>query len=178
MSKSSSSSLKCIDSGKTKTKPIIGWREHIDLPELGIYSLNAKIDTGARTSALHVTKVRPFKKLDGSEWLELHIPAIESDGSEQDIVCEMPSDGKRKVKSSSGHLDERYVLTTTLKLGSFERKIEITLTNRMSMRYSMLLGRTALRSHFLINSGKSYLLSPDKSRTTKINTTNSKGESK
>jgi hypothetical protein len=158
-----------------KTKPIIGWREHIDLPELGIFSLNAKIDTGARTSVLHVIKAIPFQKPDGSEWLELHIPAVGSEGRSQDIVCEMPSCGKRRVKSSSGHLDERYVLNTTLRLGSIEGKIEITLTNRMSMRYSMLLGRTALRSHFLIDPNRSYLQSPSTSHATVIKKGNSGG---
>jgi len=161
-----------------KDKPIIGWRERIDLPELGIFDLKAKIDTGARTSALHVTKVRPFQKSDGTEWLELHIPAIESDGSEQDIICEMPSFGKRSVKSSSGHLDERHVLTTTLSLGSFKGEIEITLTNRMSMRYSMLLGRTALRKHFHIDPGRSYLQSKSTSHTKVMNKISSKGELK
>jgi len=157
-------------------KPIIGWLERIDLPELGIFALKAKIDTGARTSALHVTKVRPFLKPDGSEWLELHIPATE-DGSEQDMVCEMPSCGKRSVKSSSGHLDDRYVLTSKLKLATFEGVIEITLTNRMSMRYSMLLGRTALRNHFLIDPGRSYVQSASTSHATIIKKNNSKGES-
>ena len=149
-------------------KPIIGWLERIDLPELGIFALKAKIDTGARTSALHVTKVRPFQKSDGSEWLELHIPATESDGSEQDMVCEMPSFGKRSVKSSSGHLDERYVLTSRLKLAAFEEVIEITLTNRMSMRYSMLLGRSALRNNFLIDPSRSYIQSASASHTTVV----------
>jgi len=149
-----------------KDRPVIGWREHIDLPELGIFALNAKIDTGARTSALHVTKVKPFQRPDGSEWLELHIPAVESGGSQQDIVCEMPSCGMRRVKSSSGHFEERYVLTSMLVLGQFKGSIEITLTNRMSMRYAMLLGRTALRSHFLILPSRSYLQSPRKSHIT------------
>jgi len=142
-----------------KVKPIIGWREHIDLPELGIFALNAKIDTGARTSALHVTKVNPFQGPDGSEWLELHIPIPNSKGNMQDMVCEMPSGGTRHIKSSSGHLEERYVLTSKLVLGTFEKNVEITLTNRMSMRYDMLIGRTALRNHVLINPGKSFLLS-------------------
>jgi len=148
-----------------KVKPIIGWREHIDLPELGIFALNAKIDTGARTSALHVTKVNPFQKPDGSDWLELHIPSFESNGKEQDIICEMPACGMRRVKSSSGHFEVRYVLTSTLVLGTFKDTIEITLTNRMSMRYSMLIGRTALRSHFLIHPGRSYLQSSCTSHT-------------
>ena len=161
-----------------ENKPIIGWLERIDLPELGIFALKAKIDTGARTSALHVTKVRPFHKSDGSEWLELHIPATESDGSEQDMVCEMPSFGKRSVKSSSGHLDERYVLTSTLKLATFEGVIEITLTNRMSMRYSMLLGRTALRNNFLIDPSRSYLQSASTSHATIRKKIKQKGESK
>jgi len=142
-----------------KNKPIIGWKEYIDLPELGIFALNAKIDTGARTSALHVTKIRPFQRPDGSDWLELHIPSVKSDGSQQGVVCEAPSCGMRHIKSSSGHIENRYVLTSTMVLGTFKGIIEITLTNRMSMRYAMLLGRTALRSRFLILPSRSYLQS-------------------
>ncbi len=145
------------------SRPIIGWRERVDLPELGIIGLKAKIDTGARTSALHVENITTFTGPDGREWLRFEVPLDNGGDRPQTIVCEAPSGGIRRVKSSTGHLQRRRVITTQVRLGEFRTRIEITLADRNSMLHPMLLGRTALRNHFLINPGCSFLASDRRS---------------
>lgn len=137
--------------------PIIGWREIIALPQLNVDSIKAKIDTGARSSAIHAFKIREFER-DGKVMIAFQIHPFQKD-NKQTIVAEAELLEYRKVKSSNGQTQNRPVIKTYAQLGSQQWEIELTLTNRDVMGFRMLLGRQALRSRFLINPGKSYLQS-------------------
>mgnify|MGYP001820562525 CR=1 FL=1 len=153
---------------KAPPKAIIGWKEWIELPDLGISAVKAKIDTGARTSALHVFDLEEFVS-DNRQMVRFGIHPLQR---RKDIVrfCEAPVLEKRRVKDSGGHTEKRFVIRTKAELGSESWKIDLTLTNRDLMLFRMLLGRTAVENRFLINPGRSYLTgrSLAKSYKTKI----------
>jgi hypothetical protein len=135
----------------------VGWRERVDLPELGLTAIDAKIDTGARTSALHVDLIEELAA--GADGLR-HIRILRRAGKsskEGDRVWDLTSGALRQVKSSNGQVERRYVVRTRMVLGPVSRTIELTLTDRRGMRHEMLVGRTALRGAFLVDAGKSYL---------------------
>ena len=134
---------------------IIGWKEWIGLPDLGIPAIKAKIDTGARTSALHVFNLQEFVA-NGRRMVRFGIHPLQR---RKDIqrFCEAPVLERRRVKDSGGHIEKRYVIRTTAVIGSVSWPIDITLTNRDPMLFRMLLGRTAVENRFLINPGRAYL---------------------
>ena len=134
--------------------PVIGWREWLSLPGLGIDHIKVKVDTGARTSALHAFFVDPFIK-DNEEWVRFGIHPIQQN-SQYAIECEMPVKDRRVVSDSGGHREERYIIETILHMGEHAWSAELTLTDRDSMRFRMLLGRTALEDRFLVNPAASY----------------------
>ena len=134
----------------------VGWREWVSLPSLGIPEIKAKIDTGARTSCLHAFSVEPFSK-NGQEWVRFGIHPHQDD-NETAIYCEAEVFDKRVVSDSGGHKEERYVIKTKLALAHQSWDIEITLTNRDTMLFRMLLGRTALKNKAMVNPAKSYLV--------------------
>ncbi len=142
---------------KRKMSPtaIIGWREWVALPQLGIPAIKAKIDTGARTSAIHIFNLEEFEA-DGRPMVRFGVHPLQR---RKDIkrLCEAPVLDRRRIKDSGGHLEKRYVIQTTAVVGAVSWTIELTLTNRDPMTFRMLLGRTALENRFLIHPGRSYL---------------------
>lgn len=133
----------------------IGWREWVALPELGISSIKAKVDTGARTSSLHTAEVEPFTS-DGRERVRFRVHPLQETTSVE-IVCEADVVDFRRITNSGGQAEERYVIRTPIRVGSEIWPIEISLSNRETMTFRMLLGRTALRGHLLIDAGRSHL---------------------
>ena len=142
---------------RTTEKEVIGWREHIALPDFGSTELDAKIDTGARTSALHAVDLQ-VEKRDGEEWVSFHVPYL---GEARTIRHSARIIDKRRIKNTSGIAQVRYVINTTLVLGTRQWQIEVSLADREKMKFDIILGRTAIRNRgLLVEPGKSYLAGP------------------
>ncbi len=138
-------------------KTIIGWNEWVDMGPLGLPLIKAKVDTGARTSALHAFSVESFTE-GGSPWVRFQIHPLQK-ASQLTITCEAPVIDRRLVTDSGGRDERRLVIETMALIGGFERSIEITLTNREKMAYRMLLGRQAIAKFgFLVNPNQNSLL--------------------
>ncbi|SDE01790.1 MULTISPECIES: ATP-dependent zinc protease [Kordiimonas] len=137
-----------------RSKLIIGWREWAALPDLGVDHIKAKIDTGAKTSAIHAYRVKKIVK-DGAPWAAFRLHPVQKH-KKPEILCEAPIVDERLVRSSNGHEETRFVVRTTLRLGPLARPIELTLTNRDEMGFRMLIGRQALKKFYLVDSGLSY----------------------
>ncbi|WP_281298783.1 30S ribosomal protein S6--L-glutamate ligase [Flavobacterium limnophilum] len=137
-------------------KIILGSEEWCSFPELGIPTIKARVDSGAKTSALHAINIAPFKK-DGQNWVKFDINPIQNN-VKTIIHCEAPLVDKRIVKSSSGFREERYVIQTNLEIGNSNWVIEMTLTNRDSMGFRMLLGREAMSGRVMVDPEQQYLL--------------------
>jgi len=137
------------------TKKMIGWREWAALPELGIERIKVKVDTGARTSALHAFKVESFSQ-DGIAKVRF---SIHPDQHDLSIVKECVANllGERNVTDSGGHTECRPVILTSIRLAKITKNITITLTNRDTMKFRMLLGRTAMDGDFIVDPQLSYL---------------------
>ena len=142
-------------------KITMGWREWVSLPELNLPAIKAKIDTGARTSALHAFKVKRFKR-NHCDMVRFSLHPIQHN---RDIVldCEAPLIDERAVCNSGGHWEKRSVIQSHLALGDIHLPIEITLTDRDNMRFRMLIGRQALQQYknLLIDPAKSYQVGPN-----------------
>ena len=125
------------------------------LPELSLPAIKAKIDTGARTSALHAFFIEPYTR-DGIDMLRFLIHPIQRN---QDFVveCHTPIFDFREVTDSGGHREMRYVIQSKVAIGDNAWPIELTLTNRDTMRFRMLLGRRAMEDRFLVDPGASYI---------------------
>lgn len=138
-----------------KPPDTIGWREYVGLPDLGIEVLKAKIDTGARTAALHTTDVEPLER-DGQEWVSFCVPRSGQRVSTRYLA---PIYDRRAVKNTSGVAEDRYIIHTTLLLGHHRWHIQVSLANRENMGFDLILGRTALKGRrVLINPGRSFLV--------------------
>lgn len=141
-------------------KTTVGWREWAGLPELGIKAIKMKVDTGARTSALHAFSVSTFER-DGGEWVRFLIHPFQD--SDEVRECEAPLLDRRVVSDSGGHREERPVIRTLLALGERRWPIEVTLTDRETMKFRMLLGRTAMEN-LVVHPRASFLLGGNRLR--------------
>ncbi len=133
---------------------MLGWREWVALPEFGILQMKAKVDTGARSSALHTVDLETYS-INGQTWLRFTVETKPKNG--QLIECHAPVKDRRLVSDSGGHKQRRYLIETQLVFGHHLIQAELTLTNRDSMRFPMLLGRTAMNLRFIIDPHASYL---------------------
>lgn len=137
-------------------KIIVGSEEWCSLPHLVIPAIKARIDSGAKTSALHAVNIIPFNR-EGLPWVRYEVHPMQKDGKTT-VYCESPVIDKRKVKSSSGLVEVRYVIKTILSIAESTWEIEVTLTNRDSMGYRMLLGRQAMAGKLLVDPEASFQL--------------------
>lgn len=140
-----------------RLKPVVGWREWVGLPELGVERIKGKFDTGARTSVIHAFNIKAYKTKDGQHRIrfQLHprqhhrLPSVACDAEVKEI---------RQVTNSGGLREPRFVIETTLQIGGNHWPIELTLSNRDEMGFRMLVGRTAIRRRFVVDPGRSYLV--------------------
>ena len=140
---------------KNEKNLVLGWREWVQLPELGLESIKAKVDTGARTSALHAFEVSAFDE-DGRQRVEFKMHPNQRD-SDTVVVCRADIKDERVVRDSGGHQEKRWVIETPVCIGDHCWPIELTLTSRDDMLFRMLLGRTAMRGRAVVNPARSYL---------------------
>jgi hypothetical protein len=136
-------------------RQIIGWREWVSLPAIGIEWIKAKVDTGARTSALHAFFVAQFVE-DGRERVRFRMHPLQGDRTFE-VECVADVTDVREITDSGGHKERRIVIATPVRLADHEWPIELTLTDRDTMKFRMLLGRTAMRGRFIVNPGRSFL---------------------
>ncbi|MEM1412555.1 MAG: ATP-dependent zinc protease [Pseudomonadota bacterium] len=134
----------------------LGWREWVSLPDIGLWQLKAKVDTGARTSALHAFDVTTFSE-GGEPWVRFLMHPNQRDDTSV-TECLAPILDERDVRDSGGHQTRRFVIKTELVLGPHRWPIEATLTARDDMLFRMLLGRTALHRRCLVDPSRSYLV--------------------
>lgn len=136
---------------------VIGWREWLSLPDLGVDAIKAKIDTGARSSAIHAFDIEHFFS-EKTPMVRFKMHPLQRNTTVTVTGIAQVVD-QRQVRNSGGHAEERIVIVTTAQLRDHKWAIELTLTNRDVMGFRMLLGRAAVREQFLVHPGRSYLLS-------------------
>jgi len=133
----------------------IGWREWVALPELDVPWLKAKIDTGARSSALHAVGLEPFER-DGQPWVRFDIHPWQR-SSHDAVKVEAAVTDIRTVRSSNGASEQRPVISTTIDLGGCLLPVDLTLTRREQMGFRLLIGRQTLRGHFRVDPDRSFV---------------------
>jgi len=153
---------------QANTLTTIGWREWVRLDALGLNRIKAKVDTGARTSALHAFEINSFIEA-GKTRLEFKIHPDQRD-EEKVIVCSADALEQRDVIDSGGHKEKRWVIVSEVSLGPHTWPIELTLTSRDTMRFRMLLGRTAINGRFQVDPSRSYLIGKKPKRIKKQGT--------
>ncbi len=137
-------------------KVIVGSEEWCSFPQLGVHAIKARVDSGAKTSALHAVNIVPFEK-EGENWVKFDINPIQKN-IKTVIHCQAPLVDKRVVKSSSGFREQRFVIRTEIQIGETRWEAELTLTNRDSMGFRMLLGREAMSGRILVDPEQKYVL--------------------
>lgn len=143
-----------------KPKTVVGWREWVQLPDMSSSRIKAKIDTGAATSSLHAFDLHLVER-DSETWAEFEVHPVQRSKANTTRVS-APVTGFRRVRSSSGHSERRPVVVSSIRIGEDEFSIEITLTRRDDMGFRMLLGRSALRTRYMVDPARSYLRSQDR----------------
>lgn len=138
-----------------RARDVVGWRELVGLPDFNIQEMRAKIDTGARTSALHAENQELFERA-GQKWVRFKFPVR---GPAPDHLLEAQVIDERNIKNTGGVPERRLIIRTTLLLGRHRWKIDVSLADRKKMEFDLILGRTALRSRrVLINPGSSFIM--------------------
>ena len=139
-----------------KDKIIVGWREWLSIPGLNIKGIKAKIDTGARTSALHAVNLKSFE-INGRHKIKFGVHPLQR---RNDIVVKCVADviDYRRVTSSDGQSEMRYIVHSSITIGNLTWPVELSLTNRKSMRFRMLLGRSAISGLLIVDPAKSYIM--------------------
>lgn len=140
---------------KSHSTTVAGWREWVSLPQVGVDWVKAKLDTGARTSAMHAFHVEEFQR-DGAPWVHFSVHPWQR-SSEDEVWAELPVHDRRLIRSSSGHQQERYVVMMDVRLVDRIVRAEMTLSRRDQMGFRMLIGREALRQGFVVDPRRSYL---------------------
>lgn len=141
---------------QSPVQQVVGWREQISLPDFGIFDMPAKIDTGARTSALHAVDQTVVER-DGVHWVEFSIP-LKNHKTVQHLSA--PVVEERDIKNTGGVPERRLVVRTTLNIGKRQWMIEVSLANREQMEFDLIIGRSAIRTHnLLVDPGRSYIAS-------------------
>ncbi|QBG48395.1 ATP-dependent zinc protease [Verrucomicrobia bacterium S94] len=133
----------------------LGWREWCALPDLGIPAIKTKVDTGAKTSCLHTFSIIPFRE-NGIDYVRFKVHPLQKNETVV-LECTAPVKDERVVSDSGGHKEMRYIIETRMRIGDKERLIEMSLTNRDSMRFRMLLGRRAMEENTIVDPSASYL---------------------
>jgi len=141
---------------RDESKPIIGWREWVGLPDLGIKRVKAKVDTGARSSSLHAFDVHMFTR-GGRRYVRFKVHPMQHD-SHVTNDCETELHDERWIKSSNGVKQHRPVIRVSIQFGQESWPIDLTLTSRDVMGFRMLLGREAIRPRFAVDPGRSFLV--------------------
>lgn len=143
-------------------RKIVGWREWVRFPDLKVTRIKAKLDTGARTSALHAFDVKPYTKY-GAAYVRFSVHPMQRK-SKPEIKCRALVIDHRFVTDTGGRREERPVIRTTLKIGKSRYPIELTLTDRDHMGFRLLIGRQALRRRYLVDPGRSFVIRKKKKR--------------
>lgn len=133
---------------------LVGWREFLSLPELGIRRIKAKVDTGARSSSLHATQIESFQ-VGEQEYVRFQVTPLQR-SDRKVITAQAPVLEYRHIRSSSGQASERPVILTSVQILGHRWEIELTLADRSEMGFRMLLGREAVRGRCLVDPGRSY----------------------
>lgn len=155
---------------KSKTRPspsvtLFGWMEYVGLPELSLDEVKAKLDTGARTSAIHAEDIELFDR-DGVEWVRFKTLPDWGDVKAGFRTVEAPVIHAREIKNTSGVPEERLVIKTKARFGTRKWSIELSLADRSNMTFPMIIGRAALKDHAIaVHTRSTFLISRRPTRT-------------
>jgi hypothetical protein len=134
---------------------VAGWREWVSLPDFDVPWIKAKLDTGARSSAIHAYELEEFDR-GGAPWVRFEVHPWQRSNLDS-VTVEVPIVDRRVVRSSTGHEEERPVIATALSVVGHRLDAELTLTNRDEMGFRMLVGREAMRGALLVDPSRSYI---------------------